>query len=92
MLTFFSAIPQPVYRVGHARNPWSLPDWKYGPFDGRWDDPAGDLSRSLTSRFERSGAFASSGSCVTGCRPRSSRVSTRRQRPVPVQALTRRLV
>ncbi len=56
MLTFFSAIPQPVYRVGHARNPWSLPDWKYGPFDGRWDDPRATY-RVRYVAFERFGAF-----------------------------------
>lgn len=28
-----------MYRVGRAGTPWDLADWKYGPFNGRFDDP-----------------------------------------------------
>ena len=31
--------PTRVYRVGRAGAPWDLADWKYGPFNGRFDDP-----------------------------------------------------
>lgn len=34
----------PVFRVGHAPNPWIWTPWEYatnGVFGGRWDDPSG---------------------------------------------------
>ena len=34
----------PVFRVGHAPNPWTWTPWEYattGIFGGRWDDPSG---------------------------------------------------
>ena len=39
-----SADHTPVYRVGHAPNPWIWTPWEYatnGVFGGRWDDPSG---------------------------------------------------
>lgn len=56
MLLYLNAIPQPVNRVGYFENPWSLADWKYGPFDGRWDDPRGTY-RVRYVAFGRFGAF-----------------------------------
>lgn len=31
--------PERVFRVGHTADPWALAPWKYGPFEGRFDDP-----------------------------------------------------
>lgn len=28
-----------VHRIGRLPNPWTWAPWKYGPFNGRWDDP-----------------------------------------------------
>lgn len=28
-----------MFRIGRSPDPWDLPDWKFGPFRGRFDDP-----------------------------------------------------
>lgn len=34
------ATPRQVHRVGRKPDPWGWVPWQYGPFAGRWDDPA----------------------------------------------------
>lgn len=48
--------PSRVYRVGRAGTPWDLADWKYGPFNGRFDDPDAEY-RVRYVALTRVGAF-----------------------------------
>src|SRR5436305_11075915 len=45
----------PVYRIGRAPNPFSLPDWSYagpdGTFGNRFDDPRGRRGVPPAQRF-----------------------------------------
>ncbi len=50
-----TAPQSPVYRVGHAPDPFAVPDWGYanpdGTFGNRFDDPRGSRSIPPSKRF-----------------------------------------
>jgi hypothetical protein len=55
-----ATLPERVYRVGRAPNPWAWRDWASvgadGTFGNRWDDP-GSTYRVLYAATDRLGAF-----------------------------------
>src|SRR3989442_8187183 len=68
----------PIYRVGHAPDPLSPPDWAYaradGTFGNRFDDPRGRRGVPTSQRFRvlylASGPAGAYGESVAQFRPR----------------------